>query len=486
MSGSPIISEQLDDIQGMLSSGFGWLRSSRFWLLTIGDEEKARAWLVDLLRSGLVVTAQQALEGKDSSIGEAVAVAFSFAGLTRLGLEETSSHPFPTPFRSGMGSPLREGLMNDAPRNRWRWSDVRSDGRQEVHIVVANWHVPDAKLLMPTPHSDAFSVIKTIENRPSSFREDGKLYEPFGFRDGIAQPVIRDLRPEKGENPERVRRDARDFYEDRVTAPGEFVVGYRNEYDELTYCPDLKNWEASGRANHPKSHFALNGSYLAIRQIEQNVAAFNALEAKYPKRDDLTIGERLMGRRKNGLPLFWKGNRTKVSDSSADAFRFRVHDADGFTCPKGAHIRRSNPRDSLGADIRSSIKAAKLHKLLRRGRPYLERAEDETAPKEGLFFIACNADIERQFEFIHQRWIRNIRFGNLHHEDDPVVGKSESCKQFTVPRLPTGDEVSFAALTETLGGGYFFLPGIRALKFIAEHRSVPASATATGRRELPA
>jgi putative iron-dependent peroxidase len=176
-----------------------------------------------------------------------------------------------------------------------------------------------------------------------------------------------------------------------------------------------------------------------------------------------------LGRSKNGLPLSWSGPaNAQVSDSTADAFRYQVDDANGFMCPKGAHIRRMNPRDSLGVDVKSGIKASKLHRLLRRGRPYLEMI-DEGNRREGLFFIACNADLERQFEFIHQRWMRNFRFVNLDHEDDPIVGSPKQPKKFTIPGLPSGSEVSLEALTQTLGGGYFFLPGIRALEFIAKH-----------------
>jgi porphyrinogen peroxidase len=476
MSHAPILSEQLCDIQGMLNSGFGWLTDSRFWLLTIrdGHEKQARAWLSKLARSGLMVTAERVLKGKrNSPIDEAVAIAFSFAGLAKLGVKETGTHPFPTPFRSGMGSALRESLLRDIPREQWRWSDVEGcTGRQTVHVVVANWRLPDAKPQMPSPDPDAFCIITTVENRRGSFK-DGKLFEPFGFRDGVAQPVIRGLRPEDGDNPKRVRQEAGPLYEDRVIAPGEFVVGYRNEYDELTYCPDLENWTKSGRATHPGGRFTLNGSYLAVRQIQQEVEAFEALQAASGQ----AICEKLMGRSKDGLPLSWNGDRSKpVSDSRADAFRYQVEDANGFMCPKGAHIRRMNPRDSLGVDVKSGITSSKLHRLLRRGRPYLEESEDKDKdkPKQGLFFIACNADLERQFELIHQRWMRNFRFGNLHHEDDPVVGSSAQPKKFTIPGLPSGDEVSLAALTRTLGGGYFFLPGIKALEFIVEHGARPA------------
>ena len=54
----PHLSEQLDDIQGMLGTGYGWLYSSRFWLLTIRDgrENDARKWLAGFVQDGLVVS----------------------------------------------------------------------------------------------------------------------------------------------------------------------------------------------------------------------------------------------------------------------------------------------------------------------------------------------------------------------------------------------------------------------------------------------
>jgi len=462
MKQAPFLSEHLDDIQALLTVGFGTLTTSRFWLLTIRDgrEEQARAWLSALARSSLLVRAEHFDDRKNSDrahIDEAVAVAFSFAGLAKLGIVETDRHPFPTPFRDGMGSKLREALLRDGPRTHWRWSDAEGvAGRHTAHVLVVQLRLPGQEWRIKDPDPDAFCTI-TVEDRPRSFRK-GNLYEPFGFRDGIAQPEIRGLRDDLPAKPH-----ADPLYEDRVVAPGEFVLGYVNEYDELTYCPDVQGWTGSSRGKGDR--FALNGSYLAVRQIEQNVKAFRALEKANPRFGGRTIGEKLMGRRKKGWPLSW--NRGGGKDS--DAFRYGVEDANGFMCPKGAHIRRVNPRDSLGVDVPSGTKASKLHRLLRRGRPYLEETGSEQA-REGMFFIACNADLERQFEFIHQRWVRNFHFGNLRKEDDPIVGSSTLPKTFTVPGLPTGDEVSLAAFTQTLGGGYFFLPGIKALEFIAGHR----------------
>jgi putative iron-dependent peroxidase len=507
LKSAPVLSEQLGDIQGILKSGYGWLKTTRFWLLTIRDgrEDQARAWLSRLHQSGLVVSAKRVAEAKvdkSKSINEALAIAFSHSGLAKLGCEETPAHPFPTPFCSGMGSRLREGLLNDSPR-QWRWSDVEGClDRQSVHIFVAQWLLQNAKSQMPDIDPEVFQF-RNVESNPSSFRqieviENGetkiveKVYEPFGFRDGLAQPVIHGLRDADGESAKAARQHAGPLYDDRVVATGEFVLGYRNEYDELTYTPDVKRWAESGAAPDPGARFTLNGSYLAVRQIQQNVAAFKEFE----EANGEAVCEKLMGRRRTGLPFSWKGKADdQVSDSTADAFRFQIDDANGFMCPKGSHIRRMNPRDSLGSDVKSGITASKLHRLLRRGRPYVEETEDKDKPKQGIFFIACNADFERQFEFIHQRWMRNFRFGDLHHEDDPIVGKpDQSDKKFAIPALPSGSEVSLKHVasqkdslkdfTETQGGGYFFLPGLKALKFIAEHGGRPAGSAASSTPEV--
>ena len=127
----------------------------------------------------------------------------------------------------------------------------------------------------------------------------------------------------------------------------------------------------------------------------------------------------------------------------------------------------------MGVDVQSSIKSTKLHRLLRRGRPYLERTESE-ATSNGIFFIACNADLERQFEFIHQRWVRNPRFGCLHDQDDPIVGAPVSPKTFSVPGVASGEVISLDAFTQTLGGGYFFLPGLKALAVYRGHSTQPS------------
>ena len=221
MKPASVLSKQLHDIQAMLNSGFGWLTNSRFWLLTIrdGQEDRARAWLSELARSNLMVSAQRVLKGKENSnTCETVAIAFSFvAGLTKLGLRENQHAPISDSVSQRHGEHIagivveRQTSPGMAVVGRRRTSGA-PDG---AHIVVANWRSPDAQRQMPSPDGDGFCAITAVENRPGSFK-DGKLYEPFGFRDGVAQPVIRGLRDEDGDKPKRVRQEAGLLYEDRI------------------------------------------------------------------------------------------------------------------------------------------------------------------------------------------------------------------------------------------------------------------------------
>lgn len=464
---APKLSDQLGDIQAILGSGFGWLTSSQFCLLTVRDPTLAKAWLASVQTTKLLMSIAALNSHGDElkeKVTEAVAIAFSFDGLTALGLTESLESPFPTPFRSAMGSGLRKALLRDDARDHWRWADRIDRGcSQPVHVLVANWWRTGVARRMPVPDPAAFWISR-VDGCPSFFKPSG-VYEPFGFRDGIAQPVMYGLRVVSETRAAAAAHMAANDPPDRdsLIAPGEFILGYRNEYDELTYTADVNGWRGSDPTVPAGARFTLNGSFLAVRQIEQNVAAFRSWSTGPV---GLANAEKLVGRRRDGhgTSLGWTGARCPVSDAQADAFRYRVADAEGFACPRGAHVRRANPRDSLGHDVESSIRSSKLHRLLRRGRPYRERVNG--SERQGIMFIACNADLERQFEFVHQRWLQNPRFARLEAEIDPIVGVGCAPQAFSTPGLPAGESLSLPSFTTSLGGGYFFLPGLKALEYI--------------------
>jgi porphyrinogen peroxidase len=487
MNQTPQLDQQRDDIQAILASGLGLLKSSRFYLLTIEDASLAKRWLTELVATSLVKTVKDLSNNSKNEKNrphELCTIAFSFSGLKELGIHESDEFPFPTPFRSGMGSEIRERLLRDSPRSQWNWSDVsRQEQRSTVHILLGHWWddviLKDLeKSSVPKFPEKAFTF-RIIDGSPGFFRNE-KLYEPFGFRDGISQPVLDGLKAVKTDVSNATKKatsadkEKSKLSQDHVIAAGEVILGYRNEYNELSYCADVQGWRKNDATK--SRAFTFNGSYIAVRQIEQHVDVFE----KFKQRSlgakacpaNVTVAEKLMGRRLDdyGTPLGWTEKTCPMSDAGANLFRYRVQDANGFATPLGSHIRRSNPRDTLGHDVESGVFSSKLHRLLRRGRPYRETVDGRET--QGIFFIACNADLERQFEFVYQRWIRNPRFNGLDSQDDPLLGaKSEGNSEgkiMTIQGLPSGTSIELEQFTTTLGGGYFFLPGIKALAFIAQ------------------
>src|SRR5207248_6037604 len=171
-------------------------------------------------------------------------------------------------------------------------------------------------------------------------------------------------------------------------------------------------------------------------------------------------------------------------------------DVEGIRCPYGAHIRRANPRnpDIPGASKRlistlihtlgfgnknlrdDLIASTRFHRLLRRGREYGPNLDPENAlqptpsgdPERGLHFVAINANIQRQFEFIQSAWIMRTKFNGLSEESDPLLGNRAPVaggpfsNTFSIPQS-SGIRRKIMDLPQFItvqGGAYFFLPSI--------------------------
>jgi deferrochelatase/peroxidase EfeB len=163
-------------------------------------------------------------------------------------------------------------------------------------------------------------------------------------------------------------------------------------------------------------------------------------------------------------------------------------------------MRRANPRDSLGfhgvlVDQR---------RIVRRGMPYgawipestpldevarLDRIDDDHASRHGVIFMAINANIERQFEFVQREWMNygnDFRQGN---DRDSITGTRDTGDRMVIQgsvetRTVDGREVTnvrpphicrgLEQFAVTRGGAYFFLPGLTALRLIAAGGIEPA------------
>lgn len=66
-------------------------------------------------------------------------------------------------------------------------------------------------------------------------------------------------------------------------------------------------------------------------------------------------------------------------------------------------------------------------------------------------------------------WINNAKFGGLYSDADPIMGRHDRTQgTFTVQGSPVRQRLTnLEKFVEVRGGEYFFLPGLRALQFIA-------------------
>jgi hypothetical protein len=197
-----------------------------------------------------------------------------------------------------------------------------------------------------------------------------------------------------------------------------------------------------------------------------------------------------------------RGIGPKAGDIRQNSFSFGA-DPDELACPFGAHIRRANPRNDdmpgkpgqsriswllhtlglkHGGPREDLLSSSRFHRIIRRGRPFgavIDRQDalndEEPGFSSGLYFLALNANISRQFEFIQSAWVVSSKFNGLDRESDPLLGNREAMpfgKPTNVFSLPQASGLAhrlegLPQFITVRGGGYFLLPGIRALRFIA-------------------
>ena len=86
-------------------------------------------------------------------------------------------------------------------------------------------------------------------------------------------------------------------------------------------------------------------------------------------------------------------------------------------------------------------------------------------------FIALNADLSRQFEFIQQTWIINPKFNGLYADKDPIIGDNDGSGVMTIQARPVRERITgLPRFVTARGGGYFFLPGMNMLRYLAAPR----------------
>lgn len=496
---APVPASDFADMQGLLYTGYSTLSEACFLLLRIADPAAARAWLAAVD----VTTADK------RNVVTALQVALSMEGMRALGVSLASIGGFSAEFLTGMaGQESRSRRLGDVGPNapdQWAW------GADPPHLVVLLYAAKGGLATLrqqveTAAFTQAFALLRVLETT------DMGGHEPFGFTDGVSQPTI-DWHARRSPDEEAILS-----YGNLISA-GEFVLGYKNEYGQYTDRPLLDGTDPATSILPPaaddpaRRDLGRNGSYLVLRELRQDVRAFWRCAAAHA--DDpaaaTTLAEAIVGRRLNGEPLEQlshtaiEGVGPAASDIANNQFTY-LDDAAGLRCPIGAHVRRANPRTGdmpglpLGTIARlvrmlgigqtnlqdDLIAASRFHRLLRRGRefgkalpPVAAMRADAPDPSAGLHFICLNANIERQFEFIQNAWLQSPKFAGLGDEADPLTanrqpvpggeGAIAATDNFSLPQH-NGVRRRISGLPPFItvaGGGYFFLPGVRALRYFA-------------------
>ena len=518
----------LHDVQGVVLKAYGrhGFPKARYIVFRIKEGGAGREFVRGLTPM-ITTSAPWGRHGSESD-GTAIPpattnVAFTYHGLKALGVPRASLQSFPDEFAMGMRD-RRDILGDDGMSAPEHWDRVWQQDDQ-VHILV--WINGRDDGAVAKRYADIMALVDggragievcaghigpggapLLYQDASAVYVDGKptAKEHFGYTDGISNPFFKGALSHEdnvlgGGKPTGMPPETRAGWEPLET--GEFLLGHKDEASEYPEAPI-------------PSLLGMNGTFLVLRKLHENTAAFDEyLEhagALVPGGKEVAAAK-FAGRWRNGAPITTFPNETdavcfdhewekaklaiataKPGEERNDAkrrfaeisTRFVAFDYNkdlaGGRCPVGAHVRRTNPRGSLEFGHKGAFDTPgavdNRRRILRRGLPYGESQVDRSnRGNHGIMFMAINASIRRQFEFVQQQWVTYGNDFNLSNDKDPLTGNHG----VTPEGLPDGRMViqtdehdprppvfcgGIPRFVETRGGDYFFLPGLSALRMI--------------------
>ena len=439
----------LADIQGNVVRGYSHAKAA-YLFLQVDDVARGKALLAHMLPR---ITSGE--PWGDTPPATAIQVAFSCAGLRRMGVSEEVLATFPEEFREGMAA--RAASLGDRGTNAPpHWEQGLGTGN--AHVLVTVWAVDNAHLEVVRDElrliGQSSGAIHVINETRAEALEGGK--DHFGFFDGISQPSVEGSgmqgRPGDGQP------DGAGGWRD--VAQGEFLLGYHDEDNDLPEAP--------------AAPFDRNGTFMVYRKLAMDVAGFRRfiaeVGARYPGGADL-LAAKIVGRWRDGTPL---SASPGVPDPAITSDPQRINDFTyatdpaGLRCPVGAHIRRVHPREAEGF---FGGRLTNRHRIIRRGRTYgpplPEGVLEDDGHERGLVFVCFNASIWRQFETIQRLWIDDGDPFGLGTDTDPLVGCPKGANaKMTIPGNPPFFIRPQPQFVSTRGGEYLFQPSISALRWL--------------------
>ena len=114
--------------------------------------------------------------------------------------------------------------------------------------------------------------------------------------------------------------------------------------------------------------------------------------------------------------------------------------------------------------------------MIRRGTAYgpelPEGVLEDDGVDRGLMFAFVGAHLGRQFEFVQSEWINGGDFLGLGDVEGPDRRRARRGRRLSIPRRPIARRLrGLPRFVVTRGGEYCFMPGLRALRWLAELRT---------------
>jgi hypothetical protein len=109
--------------------------------------------------------------------------------------------------------------------------------------------------------------------------------------------------------------------------------------------------------------------------------------------------------------------------------------------------------------------------MIRRGATYgahLPEGTPDDGTERGIAAFVICASLIRQYEFAQNVWVNDKNFHKLGNERDPIIGAHDGTLEYKIPKRPIRRKiVGLPAFTTVRGGAYFFLPGLKGLRWLA-------------------
>ncbi|NNG36416.1 peroxidase [Nakamurella sp. DB0629] len=409
-------------------------------LVEILDQQQGRQAL------GLLREQVAAVDTPFESSPAWTAVAITYQGLVALGVPESSLATFPHNFCEGMAARAKQ-LRDEGPNDPRGWQPPFGSGR--VHLAISVYAASEAgwqaRVADYQSRLASFPGLRVVYQQDFGAQPGDR--NAFGYKDGFTQPVVQGSgEPAHPGDGEPIKA-------------GEFVLGYPSETGVPLPQPQP---DALGR----------NGTYVVFRKYQSHVAAFN----EYLHRNASTAAARellaakLVGRWRSGAPLALAPAHDDpdlgADDNRNNDFRYG-NDQQCLVTPRGAHIRRMNPRDTQ----MSILANVNIRRIIRRsttyGTPLPADAVRDDGQERGLDFIALGVRAIDNVEFLQSEWVSSGNFMGLGKERDPMLGIQERNPYFTVPGTPPRRVKGIQSFNTLRGGEYLFMPSLTALDWLA-------------------